>query len=210
MTRVDAPERAGSGRYAAVAIVLHWTIAAAILTQVLLAQRMEDRSPEAFALVQLHKSIGVTVLLLSLARLAWRLLNPPPAMPDTMRRWEKLLAGATHAGFYLIMIGMPLTGWLMVSTSRIQIPTLLYGVVPWPHVPGLAGLSRDGRRGWHEFAEGGHETLANVFFVLIALHVAGALKHQLFSRDEPVLGRMAPGTKPGRWLEPRLALIALG
>lgn len=210
MSVPDTPATAGSGRYAAIAIVLHWTIAAAIAVQILLASRMEDRGPQGFALMQLHKSVGITILLLSLVRLAWRLLHPPPPMPQTMARWEKALAAATHAGFYVVMIGMPLTGWLMVSSSRIEVPTLLYGLVPWPDLPGLDGLSRDAREAWHELGEAGHGALILLFFGLLALHVAGALKHQLFSRDEPVLARMAPGARPGRWLEPRLALIALG
>lgn len=205
----ENPARAGSGRYATIAIVLHWTIAALILTQVILAGRMEDRSPEAFAVTQLHKSVGITILLLSLVRLGWRLMNPPPPMPDTLRRWEKTLAGLTHAAFYVVMIGMPLTGWIMVSTSRIEIPTLLYGVIPWPDLPGADALSRDAREGLHEFGEAGHDLIIKGVYGLIALHVAGALKHQLFSRDEPVLARMAPGARAGRWLEPRLAVIAL-
>ncbi|MFC3078928.1 YceI family protein [Phenylobacterium terrae] len=205
----ENPARAGSGRYATIAIVLHWTIAALILTQIVLAGRMEDRGPEAFAVTQLHKSVGVTILLLSLVRLGWRLMNPPPPMPDTLRRWEKTLAGFTHAAFYVVMIGMPLTGWIMVSTSRIEIPTLLYGVIPWPDLPGTDAMSRDAREGLHEFGEAGHDLIIKGFYGLIALHVAGALKHQLLSRDEPVLARMAPGARAGRWLEPRLAIIAL-
>src|SRR5438045_5239788 len=104
------PVRVGSGRYSAAAIVLHWTIALAIVLQIILAGRMEGpRTPTSFAVTQLHKSIGVTILLLSLARLAWRLMNPPPPMPVTMARWERELARITHVGFYVVMIAMPLT-----------------------------------------------------------------------------------------------------
>lgn len=209
MIAVARKGRNPGDRYALVAIVLHWLIAALILLQIILAGRMEGRSPEAFAIVQLHKSVGVTVLLLSLLRLGWRLANPPPPMPPTMARWEKALAAATHVGFYGIMIGMPLTGWIMVSTSRFDIPTMLYGVVPWPHIPGLPELAAGPKHVWHEIGEAGHDAIIKVFYVLIALHVAGALKHQLFSRDEPVLSRMAPGARAGRWLEPRIAVIAL-
>lgn len=196
-------------RYSAVAIVLHWLIAAAIVFQVIIAWRMGGgRTPEGFALVQLHKSIGITVLLLSLARLAWRLTHRPPPSPAGMASWEKALAKGAHAGLYVIMIGLPITGWIMVSASRIQVPTLLYGAVPWPHVPGLAHLAEPAKSAWRAFGETGHEVLAWGAYVLVALHVAGALKHQLFSEDEPVLAHMAPGTKPGAWLDPRL--IAIG
>jgi cytochrome b561/polyisoprenoid-binding protein YceI len=197
-------------RYTTVAIVLHWVIAAAILAQVSLAGRMEGpRTPLSFAVTQLHKSIGITILLLSLLRLAWRLMNPPPPLPATMARWEKVLSQVVHAGLYGIMIGMPLTGWLMVSASKITLPTLLYGTVPWPNLP-VSHLAAPAKHLWHAIGENGHNWLAKVLYVLVGLHVAGALKHQLFSRDEPVLAHMAPGAKAGRWLEPRLFLILLG
>lgn len=202
------PARVGSGRYSAVAILLHWVIAAAIVLQLALANRMEGpRTPSSFAVTQFHKSVGITILVLSLARLAWRLMNPPPPMPRTLSRWEAGLAKLTHVGFYLIMIGMPLTGWMLVSASPFNRPIILYGLVNWPLFPGLPGLAPAAKTLWHDLAENAHGLLGWVTYVLLALHVAGALKHQLFSRDEPVLARMAPGARAGRWLEPRLLLI---
>ena len=200
-------------RYSTVAIVLHWLIAAAIIFQVILARRMDGRTPQGFALIQLHKSVGISILLLSLARLAWRLTHRPPPLPAGMATWERGLAKVAHVGLYVIMIGMPITGWIMVSTSRIQVPTLLFGAIPWPHFPGLAHLVGPAKTAWNSFGQTGHEVLAWGAYVLIALHVAGALKHQLFSRDEPVLAHMAPGANPGRWFDPRLiaiAVVALG
>ncbi len=201
---------ARGARYSIVAIALHWLIAAAIVLQVILAGRMEGHpTPETFAVTQLHKSIGITILLLSLARLAWRLVNPAPPLPAAMAGWEKTLAKVTHVGFYVVMIAMPLTGWLMVSTSRIVLPTLLYGTIPWPDIPVVGGLAPAAKHFWNQVGEQGHDIIAKLIYVLLALHVAGALKHQLFSKDEPVLARMAPGAVPGRWLEPRLLLIIL-
>lgn len=206
----DIKHETGGARYAAGAILLHWVIAALIVLQVVLAGRMEGRTPEAFAVVQIHKSIGITILLLSLARLGWRLVNPPPPEPATLAPWERRLSAAVHWAFYIVMIGMPLTGWIMVSASRIEIPTLLFGLAPWPHLPGLPELAPGAKAIWHEAGELGHEAIIKGFYVLIALHVAGALKHQFLSRDEPILARMAPGAVAGRWLEPRVMLIALG
>jgi cytochrome b561/polyisoprenoid-binding protein YceI len=203
------PERVGDSRYPALAIVLHWTIALAIVLQIILAGRMEGpRTPTSFAVTQLHKSVGITILLLTLLRIAWRLINPPSGMPATMAPWEKVLARVTHVGFYVVMLGMPLTGWLMVSASRTLIPTLLYGVVPWPMIPGVPDLAPSARKTWHALALNSHHLGAKLIYVLLALHVAGALKHQLFSKDEPVLGRMAPGAVAGRWWEPRVFVIA--
>lgn len=205
------PRDVANARYSTAAIVLHWLIAALIVMQVVLAGRMEGpHTPMTFAVTQLHKSIGITVLLLTLARIAWRLMNPPPPEPASLRPWERRLSQATHLGFYVVMIGMPLTGWIMVSTSRIVLPTLLFGHIPWPHVPGLADLAPDAKKAWNVFGRTGHGVIIKFAYVLLALHVAGALKHQLFSRNEPILSRMAPGAKDGRWLEPRLFAIAAG
>ena len=204
------PAAAGSARYSTLAIVLHWLIAAAIVLQVVLSSRMEGRpTPETFAVTQLHKSIGISILLLSLARLGWRLAHPAAPLPTTLAKWETLLARSVHVGFYVIMIGMPLTGWIMVSASRIELPTLLYGTIPWPDLP-VAHLAPAAKKAWHGFGMTSHHLLAKLIYVLLALHVAGALKHQLFSRDEPVLARMAPGAAAGRWFEPRILVILAG
>jgi len=204
-----APGFGRASRYSTVAIVLHWLIALAILAQVNIAWRMDGRTPEAFALVQLHKSIGVTILVLSLIRLGWRLANPPPPEPPRLSRWETLLSSIVHWGFYVIMIGMPLTGWLMVSTSRRAIPTVLYWTIPWPDMPGTHSLGPAAKMTAHAIGVNGHEWLSWGLYGLFALHVAGAFKHQVFEPETPILPRMAPGAVSGRWWEPRLGLIAL-
>jgi len=207
-----ARQEQGSGsRYAPVAILLHWVIAFAIVAQVTLAWRMGGPpTPRQFALIQLHKSIGITILLLSLVRLGWRLAHPAPALPADMPRLERRAAKAAHVGLYMLMIGMPLTGWLMVSASPTQIPTLLYGRVPWPDVPGIANLASGPKALWRTIGETSHQTLAYGLYLLFALHVAGALKHQVLDADRPLFARMAPGARPARWWEPRLIAVALG
>ncbi len=207
MTEVPLPRT----RYATVAILLHWVIAAGIVFQILLAWRMEDlKTPLGFALVQLHKSVGITILLLSLVRLGWRLANPPPPEPEGLKSWEARLSKIVHLAFYVIMIGMPLTGWLMVSASRIEIPTLLFGTMPWPHVPGIAHLPESAKSVWRMIGDRGHGLLAFGAYLLLALHVGGALKHQLFDAATPILDRMAPGARAGKWFDLRLVLIGLG
>src|ERR1700761_1102208 len=204
------PSITGRTRYATGAILLHWIIALAIVAQVSLAWRFgDDHSPTGFALTQLHKSIGITVLLLSVLRLVWRLINPPPPEPVGLAGWEKAASQIVHWGFYVFMIGMPLTGWIMVSASKTQIPTLLYGVVPWPNIPGIDTLAPAAKHMWSKFGHQSHSTLALGFYGLFVLHVAGALKHQFFDRDTPILSRMAPGAVAGRWFDPRLILIAV-
>ena len=105
------------------------------------------------------------------------------------------------------MIGLPLTGWLVVSASKTNIPTLLYGVVPWPHIPGVAELASPAKAGWHRAGEVGHGLLAKLTYLLLAVHVGGALKHQWLDRDA-TLARMIPGVRAGAWLDPRGLLAA--
>lgn len=178
----DSPQ--SPSRYSAIAIVLHWALALLLLFQLALGWRMEDLprgSGETFAAFQLHKSIGISILLLSLARLGLRLVFPRPApWPDS--RLNMMLARGVHVLLYLVMIGGPLTGWILVSTSRTKVDTLLFGTVPWPHLPlGSA---------WHEPAEAGHAVLAWLLVGLFVLHVAGALRHHVLRED--LLGRMLP------------------
>jgi len=151
-----------------------------------------------FELFQLHKSVGVTILLLTLARLVWRLTHRPP--PAVEGGFQGFLAKAVHTLLYAFMIVAPLTGWIVVSTSRIQVPTLLFGVVPWPHLPVSRAL--------HDIAEEGHELLAWIGIALVLLHVAGALRHQWLLRDG-LLRRMAPGGKAWAAYALLLAVVAV-
>ena len=183
-----APRAGARRRYTLVAIVLHWLIALAVLANLYLGWRMAGaEGVQKFTLFQLHKSVGITVLLLSLLRLGWRLTHSPPPYPASMMRAERFAARSVHWIFYGLIIGMPLTGWVIVSASALNIPTLLYGAV---HDLPLAGR--------HAVEQGfgtSHVVLAYLFAGLIALHVAAALKHQFVNRDE-VLGHMVPGVEP--------------
>lgn len=183
-------------RYSAIAILFHWTIAILILTNLVLGWRMGFLKGMAqFDLFQLHKSIGITVLILSVARLAWRLGHRVPPLPAGMRRWERGLAHATHGFFYIMMIGMPLTGWAMVSVSPWNIPTLLWHRIPWPHIGFLHQLPSASKATVEAVSGNVHLALAFGGAALIALHVGAALKHQFITRDG-LLGRMIPGLRP--------------
>ncbi len=179
-------------RYTAVAIVLHWMIALGIIGMIGLGWYMgdiEDRAQQ-YALIQLHKSFGISILLLSVARLVWRLMNPPPAEPP-MPVWQATAARVTHIAFYVLIIAMPLTGWIMVSASPTGIPTRLFQSVPWPHLPGLPDMSADAKEAFHGPIEFIHSKLAWVAIVLLVIHVGAALKHQFLDRDN-LLARMLP------------------
>ena len=181
-------------RYSGVAIGFHWIIAALILTNIGLAWYFGTLSGTAkLEPVQLHKSIGITVLVLSLGRLGWRLAVPPPKLPEYVRGWEKWLAQAVHVGFYVIMLGMPLSGWALTSASPLikVFPITLYHVIPWPAIAPLANLPHDQMKQAHLVFTRTHGLLALLAYNLVLLHVAGALKHQFISNDD-VVARMIP------------------
>ena len=120
---VDAPAPVRDASYARVAIVLHWLIALLLLAQIGLGFSLAGLppSPARGVVIGLHKSIGITILLLSLLRLGWRLTHkPPPHLP--MPRWQGIAAAVVHWSFYVVTIGLPLTGWIMVSSSPIAMP----------------------------------------------------------------------------------------
>lgn len=144
---------------------------------------------EVFALLQLHKSFGILILVLSLGRLGWRLTHPAPPLPAHMAAWEKTVAHATHWTFYALMIGVPLGGWALVSASPFNVPTMLFGQIPWPHLPFFQGV--EDREATADFIHGMHDFGAKLMLALVVLHVGAALKHHVIDNDD-VLARMLP------------------
>lgn len=189
-------KRSGAGRprdrYTTVAIVLHWLIAAVLLTNIWYGWQIDDlRGMALFKTMQFHKSLGITVLLLTLARLAWRLTAPPPVYDPPIRPWEHRISKVVHVAFYVIMLGLPLTGWAIVSLSKTNIPTLLYDTVPWPHLGFLHDLPMAQRRSLEDPVIESHHVLVKITYALLVLHVGGALKHAFVDRDG-VAFRMLP------------------
>jgi cytochrome b561 len=178
--------------YKGAAIALHWIIALAIIGQIGLAWYMgslPEDSPAQDAIMPWHISIGLTILLLSVIRLAVRLTNPPPPLPAEMPAWERFLANATHILFYVLIIGIPLVGWMMPSLIKPQ-PILFWGL-PWPHLPWFVDQPREVGEPLFNQIETIHGTvLVWTLIGLWVLHVAGALKHQF--DGHPVLYRMIP------------------
>jgi len=187
-----APD-AAARRYSAVAILLHWASALGVLALIGMGLTMTHAglSPmRLFPLYQWHKSVGITVLILTGLRLAWRVAHRPPPHPASMPARERRAAGAAHGLLYGLLVGLPLTGWAVVSLSPFNIPTVLYGLVPWPHLP-LAPLLADPAAA-EGLVKALHAYGAWFLTALLALHVAAALRHHLILRDG-VLWRMLPG-----------------
>lgn len=197
-----------TARYHLVAMALHWLIALLIVFEIGLGWRMEG-PPGAvtFAVYQLHKSIGITILLLTLARIGWRWTHRPP-VPVAGKAWEKALAGAVHIGFYALLLAIPLSGWLIVSASRTGIDTVLFGLLPFPHIPGVPGLEPASRATVEDAAETAHRWLGWALYGLLALHVLGALKHHFVDRDQG-LARMIPGSPSVTRIDPRLIAVVV-
>ncbi|MBV8061306.1 MAG: cytochrome b/b6 domain-containing protein [Alphaproteobacteria bacterium] len=178
--------------YNVVAKTLHWLIGLAILGMLALGWIMTDMpntDPAKFSLFQLHKSIGVSILLLALVRIGWRLTHAAPALPATAKPWEIKLAHGTHYLLYALMIIMPITGWVVISTSTFKLRTLLFSIVPWPAIPYLGDL--ENKKEIHDLFGDAHGIIAYVIAAFVALHAAAALKHHFINRDD-ILLRMAP------------------
>ena len=200
---------AAQARYNTVAVALHWAIALIIVGNIaggVFMHNLPNSSPIKFDLYQLHKSFGLAVLALSLARLGWRLTHKVPALPERTPAWQRLGARAAHWGFYALMIATPLAGWAMVSVSPTDIPTYLFGVIPVPHLPFFAGVA-DRAAAEDLFAEA-HEYLAFAMLGLLALHIGAALKHRFLDRDS-VLQSMAMATRR-EWAGFAVILAVLG
>lgn len=172
-------------KYSKTAIALHWIIAILVVSNVVLVSMAEDlpRAARA-AYMNPHKAIGVSILLLSLFRLFWRMGHKPPPMPDAITGWQAKLGRAVHVLFYFLIIAVPLSGWLMSSAHPQAPPISFFGLfdITMP-VAKSEGLSDIG----HE----AHEILTKPLVILIFLHVIGALKHQ-FADRLPFIQRMWP------------------
>ena len=187
-------------RYHGAAIALHWLLAALLMFQFALGLRLDTIAAGGakFTTFQFHKSIGIAVLLLSCARLGLWLLLPRPV--EVGPSGQRLAARAAHWAFYAIMIFAPLSGWIIVSTAKLRVPTVLFGLARWPHLRLSAGFNQP--------ATLVHTVLSWSLPALIALHVAAVIYH-LRKRDE-VPGRMLPASIPGgAGLAGGLALLAL-
>ena len=171
-------------RYSAVSLAFHWGLALMILAQVLLITAHEaTEGPISRDFIQSHKALGLTILVLTLARIGWRVANPAIPLPPATPQWQKFAARATHVLFYVLLIGLPLGGWAASSAGGRAIEW--FGLFNWPLLP--LPRSRDLAGTFMDL----HEAGVKVLYVLLALHVLAALKHHFVDRDN-VLHRMIP------------------
>jgi cytochrome b561 len=169
------------------AIALHWVAAALIIGNLAFGLYMVDLplSPAKLRYLSWHKWAGVTILLVSAARLLWRVSHPSPALPAAMPRWQRAAAHASHHFLYLLFFAAPLTGWLFSSTAGFQ--TVYFGVLP---IPDLLGKNKE----LADVLKASHRFINYALAALVVLHAAAAVKHHVVDGDD-VLARMLPFLK---------------
>jgi cytochrome b561 len=171
-------------RYSKVAIILHWLMAVMIIGNLaggLLHDFVPTAGGQRLFVMNLHKSFGLTILVLTLVRIAWRLTHKPPALPAYFTSGERVLAKGAHLGFYAAMLALPLSGWIMADRNARGLEWFGLGVPKF-------GVSKAVAETFLE----AHEILGWTMLALIALHIAGIVKHMLLDRDN-LLPRMGIG-----------------
>ena len=181
-----ASSATADARYGRVAIALHWAIGTLLLGQIAFGFLLDEIAPRGTpargAVINLHKSFGIVLGVLIVARLAWRLAHQPPAWPAFMPAWEARAARLGHVALYACMVAMPLTGYVGSNFSRHGVR--FFGTVLKPWGPDLPSV--------YNALQAVHITTAFVFAALIAGHIAFALRHRFVKRDG-LFARMWPG-----------------
>lgn len=185
-----------SQTYDPVAKTMHWLVALLILGLLVSGPIMTGGNhPPEFRkfLFTAHKTMGILVLFLTIFRLFWRHLNPPPPWPkESMPDWQVVAARVVHTSLYLLALFIPLTGWAMTSMGPYGIQ--LFGVIPFPSFPffGLIEASRDN----HHTLAALHEASATLIAVLVVVHIGATFKHHFVERDD-ILLRISPACLTG-------------
>ena len=174
-------------QWGSVSKILHWVVVLLILMMAWIGLRMGDmpNGPDKIASYALHKSVGITILMLVLLRIGWRWYAGSPGALPGAPRWQERIASLTHLALYALLLAMPLSGWILNSASGF--PLQWFGLV---NLPAIAGKDHD----LHELAEDIHEWLFWAMVTLVVVHAAAAFYHHLFVRDA-TLTRMLPARR---------------
>ena len=192
-------------RYGSVSQAIHW-LTVVLVIALLVSGKVTDIEADHPGDIPFlwHGSLGVLVLVLVLSRVVWAFISPAPPFPRTMTRAARLGARTMHLALYVLLVALPLSGWLAASSEGASVN--FFGVVSIPSwdlsnsratpaaAEGEAVGAQAAGEGSKEFLEDLHEVLGNALLILASLHVLVALKHHFFNRDD-VLKRMLPQSK---------------
>ncbi|MCB5424803.1 cytochrome b [Altererythrobacter sp. CC-YST694] len=174
-------------RYSSVAMLFHWLIAIAVIVNWRIAESTENLEiAEQMRVMDQHKALGIVILILTVLRLLWRLAKTPPPLASTLKPWERKSARTVHILFYMLLIGLPLGGWLGQSFYGLALD--VFGVFTLPMLP----VGKNPEMG-HTIFEA-HATGGTVMLALIVLHVLGALKHTFVDKDGNLFRMLPFGT----------------
>ena len=164
-------------RYSNTAVAFHWITVVLVLAQAIVGFGFHrfSEGPLRAELFTWHKTIGPIILLVTLARLWYRLKNPPPPFPPELPQWERIAAVWNHRLFYTLLIAMPLVGLAAISGGAEEPTTRLLGGIPFPLIPGIS-------KGLGDILGDIHMLAAWLLVLSILIHVAAALKHQFVDR----------------------------
>ena len=178
------PIRNTADRFGALAKTFHWLTLALLIGSLSIAFSMAELplSPRKLQLYSWHKWVGVTIFMVVILRLCWRLADPPPPLPADMSRPQRLAAGLSHLGLYTLLIATPLVGWVMSAAHNL--PVVYLGLVPLPSPFGVDSVLA-------ETLEDVHGVMGKTLMWLVVLHMTAALYHHFIRRDD-VLVRMLP------------------
>jgi cytochrome b561 len=183
-------DEATGHRYSKVAMALHWLLAIGVIAQWRIAVAAENAPTDEAGseIMANHFSLGATLLVLALARLGWRFVRPNPPLAAHLSAWERWLAKITHTLFYILLIGMPLAGWLAMSKLGNGVNVFgLFTLPPWPVAPDPEGAGA---------IFDVHAAAGITLLVITAIHILGTLKHTLIDRDGNLFRMLPFGPRP--------------
>lgn len=189
-------------RYGSVSQVLHWTIAALVFVQLAMGKAglVEAEHPKTAAFMW-HGSLGIIILVLALARIVWILISRPPGFPQTMSRIGRISARTLHVSLYVLLVALPLSGWLAASSAGSSVNFFDVATVPaWRDStvrqaqPQMRATPQANGEEAEDGAEEVHELLGDALLILVTVHILAALKHQFVDRDR-LIQRMLPARR---------------
>lgn len=167
-------------KYNQIAVFLHWLMAISFFLMLASGFYMKNFVTDLsfkYKLYQWHKSLGLLLLCLAIYRIFWRLKHQPPSLPNQFNQFTQKLARLGHISFYFWMLMLPLTGWIIVSSSYLDLPTYIFGLFEWPHITFIADNEKI-----NEFAILFHFVLALSFLFMIVIHIFAFLKHLIIDK----------------------------